>query len=66
MDAATYRRFLDPDCLPISSQDKKLLRKMHGEQLARTMAETGVKVYQESTVAELKEEWINLITGLVK
>lgn len=65
MDAATYKRFLDPDSLSMSSQDRKLLRKMRGDELAQAMAEAGVKVYQESTVADLKEEWISSITGLV-
>ncbi|MNC28975.1 hypothetical protein D3C75_772070 [compost metagenome] len=65
MDATTYRRFLDPDSIPMSSQDRKILSKMRGDELAQAMVEAGAKVYQESTVAELKEDWIRLVAGVV-
>ncbi len=50
----------------MSSQDRKILRRMRGDQLAQAMSEAGVKVNQETTETDLKEEWIVSIAGLVQ
>ncbi|MCY9517444.1 DUF2399 domain-containing protein [Paenibacillus apiarius] len=65
MDSDTYRQYIDPDSLPLSMKDKKIFLSIEGD-LAKTMAEAGVKVYQESTVGELKEDWIEVVSGALK
>ncbi|NEZ41539.1 DUF2399 domain-containing protein [Paenibacillus alvei] len=61
MDSDTYRRYIDPDSLPLSKKDKGILSTLNGD-LAKTMVEAGLKVYQESTVGELKEDWIEVVS----
>ncbi|MBG9734902.1 hypothetical protein ABD86_12780 [Paenibacillus alvei] len=61
MDSDTYRRYIDPDSLPLSKKDKGILSTLNGN-LAKTMVEAGLKVYQESTVGELKEDWIEVVS----
>lgn len=65
MDSDTYRKYIDPDSIPLSMKDRVILRNVKGD-LAEIMAEAGVKVYQESTVGELKDDWIEVICSALK
>ncbi|MCM3294007.1 TIGR02679 domain-containing protein [Paenibacillus sp. MER 180] len=65
MDSDTYRKHIDPDSLPLSQKDKKILQSLKGD-LAKSMVEAGLKVYQESTVGELREDWIKVVSRTIR
>lgn len=65
MDVATYRQNSDADHLPLSRQDKTVLRKLSGD-LPKVMVELGIKVYQEDFAKDLKKDVIEVISREVE
>jgi hypothetical protein len=61
MDDITYRQYADAVHLPLSFQDKKVIKKITGD-LPKVMVELGVKVYQEEFAKDLKEDVIDVIS----
>lgn len=65
MDASTYRKYIQPESLPLSKQDINILERMEGD-LPKAMSELEKKVYQERITKDLREDWIQVVRRVLE